>query len=40
MRHIKEFLRLNFAFRVGVVALGFAALSHEHAVPTLKLSYP
>lgn len=40
VRHIKgEFLKLNFASCVSAVALGFAALSHECAFLTLKLSY-
>lgn len=40
VRHRRgEFLSLNFAFLVSVVALGFAALSREHIFLTLKLSY-
>ena len=35
----REFLSLNFAFLVSVVALGFAALSRKHIFLTLKLSY-
>lgn len=34
-----EFLSLNFAFLVSIVALGFAALSHGHIFLALKISY-
>lgn len=34
-----EFLSLNFALLVSVVALGFAALFHGHIFLTLKISY-
>lgn len=41
VRHVKgEFLRLSFASLNSVTALGFAALSGEHALLSLKLFYP